>query len=237
MVYESRDFLIYFGKKDRSICPKSFKKSRNSLELEKLSKEYNVSNFIVLDQIHSNIGMSVDKTTFSFKKDSFFEYQGDFLVTDQKNIGLIVLTADCVPLVLYDFVNHVVSVIHAGWRGTFAGIIDQALKKMMNSYGSSTANIKAFFGPSAQSCCYQVEQDFVSLFQDKYGEVKEFFYRDNKIYFDNKLFLKQNLKKFGILESNINFENSLCTICNKEFCSFRREKEQAQRQITMVVLR
>ncbi len=236
MINEYRDFLIYFGQKDRSICLDDFKKSRYSFEFENIVTDYSLSNLIVLEQIHSDIGICVDDVTF-LDKYSFLDFQGDFLITSKKNIGLVVLTADCVPLVLYDPIEHIALVVHAGWKGTFSGIVEQALFMMQHRYQSKVENIKAFFGPSARSCCYQVTQDFVNQFYMKFGKTDSFFYRSNSIFFDNSLFLQQNLKKFGILEDNINIENACCTICNLEFCSYRREKQQSRRQITMVILR
>jgi YfiH family protein len=198
--------------------------------------EYSLSRLIVLDQIHSDVGICADDI-LPANKYSFLDFQGDFLTTSKKNIGLAVLTADCVPLVLYDQRQRVVSVIHAGWKGAFAGVVEQALTMMRSKYQTSVQDIKAFFGPAARACCYQVTKDFQNQFEKKFEIKDAFFYHSNSIYFDNSLFLQQNLKKFGILESNINFENALCTICNTEFCSFRREKQLAHRQITIVVLR
>jgi hypothetical protein len=236
MINEYRDFLIYFGQKDRSICLEDFKKSRYSLEMQNIFQDYKLNHLIVLDQIHTDAGICVDDIQLESKL-SFFDFQGDFLVTNKKNIALVVLTADCVPLVLYDTSNNIISLIHAGWKGSFVGVIDQAISTMCRKYQTNIKDIKVFFGPSARACCYQVTQDFVDQFQMKFGRIDSFFYRKNLIFFDNSLFLQQNLKKFGILEDNINIENARCTICNLEFCSYRREKQQSNRQITMVVLR
>jgi len=236
MTNEYRDFLIYFGKKERSVFLDDFKKSRYSIEMENIAREYKLDHLIILDQIHTDIGICVDDIKLE-NKFSFFDFKGDFLITNKKNIGIAVLTADCIPLVLYDSCKNVIAIIHAGWKGSFAGIVDQAIVAMQKKYQTNIKDIKAFFGPSAQSCCYQVQEDFVDQFKMKYEKTDSFFYRNNSIFFDNSLFLQQNLKKFGILENNINIENTLCTICNLDFCSYRREKQQAGRQITMVVLR
>jgi YfiH family protein len=236
MINEYRDFLIYFGQKDRSICLEDFKKSRYSLEMQKLVDEHKLDHIIVLDQIHTDIGICADDIDLQTQY-SFLDFQGDFLATSKKNIGMVVLTADCVPVVLYDPIHHTIAVVHAGWKGTFAGVVDQAIRMMVTKYQTRKNDLKVFFGPSARACCYEVQQDFVDQFERRFGKLNTFFYRNNSIYFDKCLFLQQNLKKFGILESNINIENTRCTICNLDFCSYRREKQQAGRQITMVVLR
>jgi polyphenol oxidase len=149
---------------------------------------------------------------------------------------VVILTADCVPLVLYDPISHVIALVHAGWKGSYVGVLQQALQTMQQRYLTKFADVKCSFGPSALSCCYEVSKPFVDDFLNKYPEIAIFEERHQKYYFDNNLFLQQLLKKFGIPEQNIYTNNVFCTICNPQFCSFRKEKEMAGRQITMVAL-
>lgn len=235
MNYKYRDFFkIYFGQKSTALCLKDFKKSRYSSELENILQENNLNKVIVLDQIHADTGLCIDHNLSD--KSSILEYQGDFLITNIKNIGLVVLTADCVPLILIDSKNYVAAIVHAGWRGSFAGVLEKTLETMRDTYQTVFSDVQAFFGPSARNCCYQVSLDFVQKFENKFGKLDLFYQRESLIYFDNNQFLQKILKKYGILERNINIENSFCTICNLEYCSFRREGEQAKRQITLVAL-
>ncbi len=231
-----RDFCkIYFGQKDISICLKDFQKSRYSLELDSILEKYNIPQIIVLEQVHANTGICVEDINLE-QHSSFLEFQGDFLITSQRNIALAVLTADCVPLILVDNQAKVIAIVHAGWKGAFSGVLEQALETMYQKYQTEYKNITAFFGPSARDCCYEVSLDFVHNFEKKFGALDSFCRRDNLYYFDNNRFLQKILKKYGILEQNINIENSCCTICNLQYCSFRKEKDQARRQITIVAL-
>jgi polyphenol oxidase len=236
MNYKYRDFCkIFFGQKDTSLCLKYFQKSRYSSELDSILQRYKVSQVVVLEQIHADIGICVDDTNAPHNS-SLLEYQGDFLITSKKNVALAVLTADCVPLVLVDDVHNVVAIVHAGWKGSFAGVLERALQTMHEKYQTRYSDIKVFFGPSARSCCYEVSLEFIKNFEQRFGVTDTFFERGNSNYFDNNLFLQKILKKYGILEQNIDIENSFCTICNLQYCSFRREKDQARRQITIVAL-
>jgi YfiH family protein len=229
-----RDFCkIFFGQKNVSLSLSDFQKSRYSPELNSILEQHNIPSVVVLEQIHADIGICIDD---ALGKSSLLEYQGDFLITQRKNIALAVLTADCVPLVLIDDVHNAVAIVHAGWKGSFAGVLDKALQAMHEKYQTDYSDIKVVFGPSARSCCYEVSWEFIKNFKEKFGETGAFFSRNNFNYFDNNLFLQKILKKYGILEQNINIENSLCTICNLQYCSFRREKDQARRQITIVAL-
>ncbi len=236
MNYKYRDFCkFFFGQKDTSLCLSDFQKSRYCSELDSILQQHNIPHAVVLEQIHADIGICIDDVS-TLSASSLLEYQGDFLITQKKNIALAVLTADCVPLVLVDDIHNVIAIVHAGWKGSFTGVLDRALQTMHEKYQTNYSDIKVFFGPSARSCCYEVSLEFIKNFKEKFGETDAFFNRGNSNYFDNNLFLQKILKKYGILKQNINIENSLCTICNLQYCSFRREKDQARRQITIVAL-
>lgn len=233
MYQENRDsFLVLFADKEQSVSVQEIKESRFSLQLQNIAQDYGLSHVVLLNQIHSAQGLIVQKKFES----GWFADSGDFLVTDQKNIALMILTADCVPLILYDSVHHAVGLIHAGWKGAYAGILQQVLDVMFRTYGTQINDLIGIFGPSARSCCYQVNADFVSNFVLKYADQVQFLNQNGAWFFDNHLFLKNQLKKFGILEENIYTDNAFCTICNPRFCSFRKDKNDAKRQVTMVAL-
>ena len=84
------------------------------------------------------------------------ECEGDALVTDEIAKCIGVRTADCVPILLVDSHNHVVAAVHAGWRGTAAGIVKHAIDKMNAEFGTSAADLYAAMGPCIRVCCYEV---------------------------------------------------------------------------------
>jgi len=237
MNYEYRDScLIYFGEKDEAVSLKDVKESRYSMSLQNIVQDHGLEQLVVLNQIHSSIGLCVDEISRQ-QRSSWFEASGDFLVTNQKNIALLVLTGDCIPLTLYDPVQHAVALVHAGWKGAYSGVVQQALQMLQQKYGTQPQDVIGTFGPSARSCCYEVSLQFMNDFNVKYPDIAMFVQRGSRWYFDNSLFLQQILKKFGIMTHNIQVSSALCSICNVQFCSFRREKESAGRQVTMVALR
>jgi hypothetical protein len=81
---------------------------------------------------------------------------GDGLSTDDPSLLLGVQTADCVPILLTDRRRRAVAALHAGWRGTAAGIAPAALEHMMREYGSAAADVDAVLGPAVGGCCYEV---------------------------------------------------------------------------------
>lgn len=224
--------LIFFGEKEESILLSDIKESRFSLDLQNLVQDHGLQKFVVLNQVHGSAGVMID----DLKSASWFVHQADFLITNQKNIALIVLTADCVPLVLYDPIVQAIGLVHAGWKGSYAGVLHEALQTMQQKYLTNFSNLVCTFGPSAASCCYEVSERFMHDFATKYSDFIKIEQRNQKYYFDNSLFLQQLLKKFGIPLENIYTDSALCSMCNPWFCSFRKEKEMANRQITMVAL-
>ncbi|HSW76151.1 MAG TPA: polyphenol oxidase family protein [Candidatus Saccharimonadales bacterium] len=227
---------LFFGDKQHEISLKEIKESRFSLNLENITKSLGIAHLIVLDQIHCNQGICVEDIAMPFSK-SWFTYQGDFLITQKKDCALVILTADCVPLILYDPKTQTIGAVHAGWKGSAFGVMHNALAAMQNRYGAQVLDIQCFFGPSAKPCCYQVTEEFFDYFKNFDYASKAFTKKNDIFYFDNGLFLREGLKKFGIRPQNIYTEDEFCSICNVRYCSFRRDKELAGRQVTVVALR
>ncbi len=233
---QHHNLLVYFGNQNEQIFLDDVKRHQYSWSLQTLIQDFGLQNLVVLDQIHSNVGLLIEQSDII--KSGWFDYQGDFLITQQKNLALITLTADCVPLVLYDMQNQAVALVHAGWKGSYAGIVQQVIDAMSQRYNSRLDHLQVWFGPSARWCCYKVSSEFRDDFIKKYPySVGVFVKKNNDWYFDNNLFLQDTLKKIGIRDHNVYTNNALCTICNAEFCSFRRQKEEANRQVTLVALR
>ena len=88
-------------------------------------------------QIHSNIVNKVDKTNIGQIID------GDAIITNEKNVPLLILTADCVPVILVDTGNKAIGLAHAGWRGTYSKICEETLKSMKKNYGTDPKNVIA----------------------------------------------------------------------------------------------
>jgi YfiH family protein len=88
----------------------------------------------------------------------------DALVTAEPGVVLVVMVADCVPIVLYDPVAHVLACVHAGWRGTVARVSEAAITSM-RSLGSDPADVIAGLGPAIAPDRYQVGEDVLAAAQ------------------------------------------------------------------------
>ena len=87
----------------------------------------------------------------------------DAVVTNQKNLPIAVLTADCVPILICDHQKKIIAAIHAGWKGAYKGIVDRVIKFMLKK-GSEPQNITAVIGPSISIDNYEVQNDFKKKF-------------------------------------------------------------------------
>ena len=231
-IYKEK-LIILFGDKQNELSIKDIRQSIYLPTLKKISYEMRLKSLILLNQQHTSIGFCIDRHTSQFK---IKEQIGDFLITNLKNCGLAVLTADCLPIILYDIKKSIIGIVHAGWRGTSAGICLKAITEMKNKYGSIAQDINVLYGACAKSCCYEVSKDFYKHFKLYEYWQKSFIKRNNKIYFDNKQFITLQIQTIGIKLENIYDKQTMCTICSFDQCSFRREKEHAGRQITVVSL-
>lgn len=91
----------------------------------------------------------------------------DALVTAEKGICLMVLTADCVPVLLYDPVCRVIAAVHAGWKGTVGKIVVRTLEVMRQEWGCRPENILAAIGPSIGKCCFEVGDEVAARFTEQ----------------------------------------------------------------------
>lgn len=144
----------------------------------------------------------------------------DALVTNIPGICLMVLTADCVPVLLYDFKRRVIAAVHAGWRGTAGGIVKATVERMQAVYGCRPSRLLAGIGPSIGPCCFEVGEEVARVFiaQDREEAVERV---GEKYHVDLGAINKEQLREAGVLESHI--ENAgVCTRCSRPaFFSYR----------------
>lgn len=154
----------------------------------------------------------------------------DGFITREKELPLAIFTADCLSIFLFDARRKAVGMLHAGWRGTRAGIAAKAVRMMRQRFRSRPPDLLVGFGPCIRECCYEVGEDFGKLFP--YGLIK----RNEKYFLDLIACNKLQLKRAGVKEKNI-LDSRFCTACKKRiFFSFRREKEKSGRMISVIML-
>lgn len=159
----------------------------------------------------------------------------DGAVTDQPGVLLTTVHADCLPVWFYDEKHRAIGLVHAGWRGTLAGIAPKAVRLMQETYGSDPADIRAYIGPGISQCCFETGPEVLEAFRrewdfaDEYAETAEEHAakgrpaNEGKCYIDIKGINVRELLQAGLLQENIEVSGH-CTCCEPEtFASYRRE--------------
>jgi YfiH family protein len=188
--------------------------------------------FVLADQTHSdNIHLVTAKETKGWESLESAIADCDALVTDQKGVMLGVLTADCVPILIYDPVRGVVAVVHAGWRGTKAQIAAKTVGKMQEVYGCDPADIIAGIAPAIGQCCYEVGEEVAKHFFDM---PKGYIPRGEKYMLDLPFINKTQLMGAGLKEEHIEL-SGICTACEIErFFSYRKEQGCSGRFMSLI---
>ena len=188
--------------------------------------------YIVANQTHSdNIKIITQKETKGWQSLSNAVEDCDALITDVKGVVLNILTADCVPILLYDKKKEVVAAVHAGWKGTKAQIVVKTVQKMKEVYDCDPKDIIAGVAPSIGRCCYEVGKDVAEHFFDM---PEGFTPTGEKYMLDLPFINKQQLLDAGLQEEHIEMSHT-CTACDVErFFSYRKEQGCSGRFMSMI---
>ena len=209
---------------------------------EILSESFGIqpSQFVFCRQTHSDniaiINSVKDDMGFYEKKNAVVETDG--IITSSRGICLVIQTADCVPVILYDPVKHIAASIHSGWRGTARHILKKAIVRMQNDFMCEPSDIICCIGPSAGPCCYEVGEDVLTAFYKEFLNPEGLFiqFSKNKYRADLWKTNKSMAIESGIKEANIETAE-ICTICNSDmFYSARVHKENAGRMATGIMM-
>ncbi len=183
-----------------------------------LAKElgYQKNSLVHMQQIHSDIVHVVTNEDFKTPPTC------DALVTNKTDKALMVMVADCSPILFYDDKKKVIAAAHAGRAGAFKNIVKNVVEKMQTEFDSNPKDIHVSIGASIGVCCYEVGSeiyDEAKILDFEYAIQK----KDGSFYLDIGVILKKQLLSCGIKGENIEFCND-CTCCNTQrYFSYRAE--------------
>ncbi len=89
----------------------------------------------------------------------------DAIHTNLAEVPLLLLVADCVPVLIYDAVHHAVAVVHAGWRGAISHIVERTMDSMHEAYGTLPSDCYLFIGPSIGADSFEVSEEIAEQFR------------------------------------------------------------------------
>jgi len=172
----------------------------------------------------------------------------DALITNLVDTPLMVISADCPLILLYDSEKDAIGVIHASWRCTFGGIIGKTVRMMEECFRTNPAMIYAGIGPGAGPCCYEIDDAFIQTISSRpellpyvvedvtNGDKNGKNVKNVKKHFDLFSAGRGELVRAGLPEAQIDVMG-ICTICNENFFSFRRQGTVVGRFALMAAIR
>ena len=196
------------------------KKENVKKNLDLVSKKMGIKkeNLVLMHQTHSNKVIVIDKENQKNKK-----IIADALITKLEGLAIGVLTADCVPIILYDEVNQIIGCVHAGWKGAISGVIENTLNKFKEINNNN--KIIAAIGPCIGNENYEVGLEFYDNFLKDSEINKKFFSKKNnkKFIFNLRGYINDKLSNWGVLSvDNIDIDTFKDS---DNFFSYRRSKK------------
>ena len=212
---ENRVFYTFTDKNDSNLA---FHVEDNEINVIKNRKNlalklgYNYEDLVYMNQIHSANIIVVDENSPKLVDNC------DSIITRSKNLPLMVMVADCIPILMFDSKQGVVAAIHAGRNSTFSEISKKTASFFIEKFSSNPEDIRVILGASIQKCCYEVSDELSKIVENSFG--KEFVENN---YIDLQGINKKQLNDLGI--KNIEISN-ICTKCgDKSYFSYRKDKK------------
>lgn len=164
----------------------------------------------------------------------------DAVMTDSVNVCLCVSTADCIPLLIYDCTHRAIAAIHAGWRGTVAGIVTRTLQAMHSAYGTRGTDVRAIIGPGISIEAFEVGNEVYRAFEERGFDMKRIarWHTDKERYhIDLPKANRTQLLQMGVPEEQI-ADCRICTYtCHDDFFSARRLGIKSGRILNGIVMK
>jgi len=180
------------------------------------------ANLATLKQIHSS-------TCLPANGHAGLIGEADALLENTPGAVVAVKTADCMPILLVDERRRAVAAVHAGWRGTAAGIAGRAVDAMREQFGTEAGDLHAAIGPGIGECCYEVGPEVAAAVQ---GVVSA-----GRIHINLTEANRRQLLQAGVTAERI-YASNLCTQCvADDFHSFRRDREASGRLFSFAGIR
>lgn len=178
----------------------------------RLKTALGLSTLVSARQVHGDRVLAVTR-----EPAADFEAEGyDALITNCRT-GLMIQQADCQAVIIHDPAGPALGLAHVGWRGSVAGIIGATVRAMRATFGSEPARLRAAISPALGQCC----AEFVDYRRELPGWMHEFQVRP--AHFDFPAISARQLIEAGLAPERIS-RAGLCTRCNPDYFSYRRDR-------------
>lgn len=158
----------------------------------------------------------------------------DGLITDAPNVPLMAFSADCCLLAIVDPVVHAIGLIHAGWRGVAENGAALLVQEMCKVYNASPTRMRAVLAPAAQVCCYEISDELADTLSGSACCGRDVLVRRGpKYHLDMHGALVKQLASSHVPVEQIE-RSADCTICGKNYFSYRREGAETGRNALLI---
>lgn len=190
-------------------------------------------------QVHGDRCLMVTESLFRRSAaDRWAAVEGyDALMTQLHGVCIGVSTADCIPVLLYDFDHQAVAAIHAGWRGTVRRIVCKTLREMADAFGTQAERVRAVIGPGISLANFEVGQEVYDRFAEAHFDMDRIARRYAKWHIDLPLCNQLQLQDAGVQHENV-IASGICTFDRvDDYFSARRLGTASGRIFTGIILR
>jgi YfiH family protein len=215
---------VYFGRGPREV--QATPEKRAAALLTSLGSEMRALRWC--RQVHGTLLASLSDRHEARMADGACVGSCDGLITAEIGLGLLVWTADCVPVILCG--GGVVAAVHCGWRGCAAGMVPTAVRRFDLEYGVPPSKLVVLLGPAIGPCHYPVGAEVVEALAAG-GVPADHWLHDERV--DLRAFIIAQLVASGVDKSRIDPVGG-CTACDDSLASYRRDGESAGRQWSLV---
>lgn len=237
-----KDVEAFFTTRDLCICDKGVNNLNplpHSLPLGEGSIKENktlITNYLKIDEKNLISPEQTHSANINIAIETRHDYPDcDALILTNKTQGIFLNFADCTPIILYDKVQNIGAIAHAGWRGTAQKIAPLTAQKLVKNFNSKIENIIALIGPAIGFCCYNVGQDVYEKLSKTVSNFERLFeIRNGEIFVDLKGINKRQLEEIGIEKIDV---CPYCTVHNNDlFYSYRNENGTGKRHSAVLKL-
>jgi YfiH family protein len=161
----------------------------------------------------------------------------DAIVTAEPGVVPMTVHADCMPVLLCDTQRRVVATVHAGWRGTVAGVVEATVRTMTARFGSDPGDLVAFIGPALRACCCEVGDDVRQALRNA-GRLADGVIEPwgERWRLDLAAANRRQLEELGVAKNRIE-DPGICSRCDpSEWFSHRRQGPHAGRYGAFIAL-
>lgn len=242
IIHSNPLFSIYFGNAQDKLNEDEYYDLPQESDLieqpafKHLQDVLGIESLVILEQVHKTTGYVVTEESRAALARPF-AFEGDYLLTDMPRVGIGIMTADCLPIIIHDARTNALAAIHAGWRGSVEHIAQRAFKRMQEAYGTRSVDVRVFFGPSAQPCCYEVGEAVTAYRETDPLLADSLIEHNGSTYLNVARYNILQLMAVGVPQLAFHMSYNTCTICDVRMCSYRRDGKSPYRQMTVAALR